>query len=104
MPGSRASASAPATSRSTYWASSSRLVGSVLTSASQGRGRRDVEAGVGEGRAQLAARVVQCLVERAARRAESLGEHVDGDAVERQGGEDLALMRRERSADRAGDG
>ena len=44
--------------------------------------------------AQLAPRVVQGLVERAARRPEPLGEHVDGDAVQRQRDEHRALTRR----------
>ena len=43
--------------------------------------------------AKLAARVVQCLVERAASAAEALGEDVDGHAVQREGDEHLPLVR-----------
>ena len=55
---------------------------------------------VGEPPPQLAARVVQRLVERAARRREPLGEHVDRDAVERERDEHAALMRRQALLDR----
>ena len=48
-----------------------------------------------QARAELAASVVEGLVERAAGRVEALGEHVDRDPVEGQGDEDLALVRGE---------
>src|SRR5215218_7697423 len=50
--------------------------------------------------AQLAARVVQGLVERAAGRAQALGEHVDRDSVQREGDEHTPLVRRQYLADR----
>jgi hypothetical protein len=52
---------------------------------------------------QLAACVVQRLVQRAPCRRQPLGEDVDRDAVERQRREDLALVRGELRADRVAD-
>ena len=51
------------------------------------------DAAPGQVRAELAPRVVQGLVEGAARRAEPLGEHVDRHAVQRERDEHLPLMR-----------
>ena len=62
--------------------------------------RVEREPGVVQMSAQLAPRVVQRLVERAARRAEPLREHVDRDAVQSQGDEDAALVRRQHLGDR----
>ena len=63
-----------------------------------------VEAFVGQLPAQLAARVVECLVERAARGAKAVGEHVDRDVVESERYEHTTLMRRQRDLDRLLDG
>ena len=49
---------------------------------------------------QLAAGVVQRLVERATRRAETLGENVDRHTVDGEGDEDAALVGREGELDR----
>ena len=49
--------------------------------------------------AELAARIVQSLVERPSAAPEALGEHVDRNAVQRQGYEHLPLVRRQRRGD-----
>ena len=54
-----------------------------------------------EAAASLPARVVERLVERAARRVQPLGEDVDRHAVERDRHEHLALVGTQRGADRA---
>ena len=63
-----------------------------------------IEAARGEARAQPAARVVQRLVERAARGLKALGEDVDRHVVEGDGDEHLALVGREVLGDRLADG
>src|SRR4029078_6480318 len=55
----------------------------------------------GQLRPELPSRVVQGLVERAARGVETLGEHVDRHIVQRERGEHGALVRSELLAHRA---
>jgi hypothetical protein len=52
---------------------------------------------------EAATGVVQRLVERAARRLQPLGEHVDGYVVEREGDEDGPLVRCQRGRDSVAD-
>src|SRR4051794_6447589 len=91
IPGTRASASSPASSSSTYSSSRSKH-SSQLTSGPSGPSSSSI---IVCHLPELAAGVMQRLVQRAARRAEPLGEHVDRDAVERERDEHLALVRRE---------
>src|SRR3954454_7116833 len=117
MPGSRASASLPASSSSTYSSSSSKhssqltsgpqgpnslaiswvCRGSVVMSGSAGSGLEG-NTRVGQGRPELASSIVKCLVERPAGGVQPLGEHVDRNATERERTEDLALVRSQRGA------
>ncbi|TML43377.1 MAG: hypothetical protein E6G19_12230 [Actinobacteria bacterium] len=57
------------------------------------------EIALSEVRAQLATSVVQCFVESAACRIETVGEDIDRDPVQCQGNEYAPLMRRQRLAD-----
>src|SRR3954454_13131044 len=117
MPGSRPSASSPASSSSTYSSSSSKhssqltsgpegpkslairsvCRGSVVMSGSDGSGLEG-NTRIGQGRPELASSIVKCLVELPARCVQPLGEHVDGHAAERERTEDLALVRSQRGA------
>ena len=55
-------------------------------------GLLDGDSSISERVAQLAARVVQRLVERPARGVQALGEDVDRNAIDRQRNQDAALM------------
>src|SRR3954447_21420640 len=57
-----------------------------------------------EMRAELPPRIVESLVQSAARRAQPVGQDVDRDAVERDRDQHAALMRRELAADGVTDG
>src|SRR3954454_10215488 len=96
IPGTRVSASSPASSSSTYSSRRSKH-SSQLTSGPSGPSSSSIIVHL----PQLAPGVVQGLVERAAGRAESLRQHVDRDAVERQRHEHLALARGQLGANRA---
>src|SRR5215211_4671725 len=113
MPGIASSAPRPANSNSTYRSSSSKHSSQPIsgpagpssrrTSSSRGLVSSVIYFLQLELLPKLSSRVVERLVEGAARGAEPLGENVDRDPVHGQGNEHLTLVRRELCLDHPGD-